>query len=139
MATYQRLVPAAAATRRPAYPSDLTDAQWALLASLIPPPKPGGRPRRLDMRQVVNAIFYVDRTGCQWRYLPKEYPNWKTVYWYFTRWQDDGTWERLTDALRRRVRQRAGRHPEPSAAIVDSQSVKTTARGAAAASMAASS
>ena len=62
------------------YPSDLTDAQWAVLAPLIPPPKPGGRPRRLDMRQVVNAIFYIDRTGCQWRYLRKKYPNWKTVY-----------------------------------------------------------
>jgi putative transposase len=121
------------------YPTDLTDAQWALLSPLIPPPKPGGRPRRVDMRAVCNAIFYIDRTGCQWRLLPREYPNHKTVYWYFTRWQDDGTWERLTDALRRRVRQRAGRHPEPSAAIVDSQSVKTTERGAVAASMAASS
>jgi putative transposase len=121
------------------YPSDLTEPQWTLLAPLIPPPKPGGRPRRIDMRQVVNAVFYVDRTGCQWRYLPKEYPNWKTVYWYFTRWQDDGTWERMTDALRRQLRQKLGRDPEPSAGIVDSQSAKTTQRGALAASMAASS
>jgi putative transposase len=111
------------------YPSDLTDAQWEVLGPLIPPPKPGGRPRRLDMRAVLNAIFYVDRTGCQWRYLPKEYPNWKTVYWYFTRWQDDSTWEQITDALRRQLRRQLGRDAEPSAAILDSQSVKTTQRG----------
>ena len=120
------------------YPTDLTDAQWAVLEPLLPPPKPGGRPRRIAMRQVLNALFYIDRTGCQWRYLPKEYPNWKTVYWYFTRFQDDGTWERITDVLRRRVRQQVGRNPEPSAAVLDSQSVKTTERGAAAATMLAS-
>jgi putative transposase len=118
------------------YPTDLSDAQWAVLEPLIPPPKPGGRPRTLEMRRVLNAIFYVDRTGCQWRYLPKEYPNWKTVYWYFTRWQDDGTWERITDALRRQLRRRVGRDPEPSAAVLDSQSVKTTERGACAATTA---
>ncbi len=120
------------------YPTDLTDAQWEVLAPLIPPPKPGGRPRRLDMRQVLNAIFYIDRAGCQWRMLPREYPNWKSVYWYFTRWQDDGTWERITDALRRRLRQELSRDPEPSAAILDSQSVKTTQRGASAATTPAS-
>jgi putative transposase len=120
------------------YPTDLTDAQWEEVAPLIPPPKPGGRRRTVDMRQVCNALFYIDRSGCQWRMLPKEYPNWKTVYWYFTRWQDDGTWEHLTDALRRAVRQRAGRHPEPSAAVLDSQSVKTTQKGGVAASTAAS-
>ncbi len=120
------------------YPTDLTDAQWAVLAPLIPPPTPGGRPRRLDMRQVLNAIFYIDRAGCQWRMLPREYPNWKTVYWYFTRWQDDGTWEHITDALRRRVRRQVGRNPEPSAGIRDSQSVTTTQRGASAATTVAS-
>jgi len=111
------------------YPTDLADAQWAVLEPLIPPPKPGGRPRQIAMRQVLNALFYIDRTGCQWRYLPKEYPSWKTVYWYFQRFQDDGTRERITDALRQRVRQHLGRNPEPSAAVLDSQSVKTTERG----------
>jgi putative transposase len=118
------------------YPSDLSAAAWERLAPLIPSPKPGGRPRAVEMRRVCDAIFYVDRTGCQWRYLPKEYPNWKTVYWYFVRWQDDGTWERITDAVRRQLRRRIGRDPEPSAAVLDSQSVKTTERGARAATTA---
>ena|SRR5215207_7372534 len=112
------------------YPTDLTDAQWELVGPLVPPSKRGGRPRTVDMREVLNAISYVDRTGCPWRMLPREFPNWKTVYWYFTRWQDDGAWERMTDALRRQLRRKLGRDPEPSAAVLDSQSVKTTQKGA---------
>jgi putative transposase len=119
--------------RRKQYPSDLTDAEWAILAPLLPPPKRLGRPARVERREVVNAILYVLRTGCQWRYLPEGFPNWNTVYWYFVRWTDDGTWERVNDVLRRRLRVQRGRDPEPSAAILDSQSVKTTERGALAA------
>ena len=115
------------------YPTDLTDAQWELVAPLVPPPKRGGRPRTVAMREVLNAILYIDRAGCQWRMLPREYPNWKTVYWYFTRWQDDGSWKRMTEALRRQVRRALGRDPEPSAAVLDSQSVKTTQKGVVAA------
>lgn len=122
---------------RKAYPSDLTDAQWALIAPHIPAAKPGGRPRRWPERDLVDAIRYVLRSGCPWRYLPDGYPPWVTVYAYFRRWQRDGTWERLHDALRRQVRVRAGRHPEPSAAILDSQSAKTTEKGGLAAMTAA--
>ena len=114
---------------RRVYPSDLTDAQWAQLAGLLPGPRGRGRPRVTDARRVVDGILYVLRTGCQWRYLPREYPPWQTVYWYFRRWQHDGTWTRANAALRRRVRQGAGRHLDPAAAVIDSQSVKTTERG----------
>jgi putative transposase len=88
-----------------------------------------GRPPRVERREVVNAIFYVLRTGCQWRYLPEGFPAWQTVYWYFTRWTEDGTWERVNDHLRRAVRTHLGREPDPSVAIMDSQSVKTTEKG----------
>jgi putative transposase len=120
-------------TRSHHYPSDLSDAQWAILGPLLPARKPKGRPPRVERREVVNAILYVLRTGCQWRYLPAEFPNWNTVYWYFARWQEDGTWERVNDTLRRRVREAQGRDPEPSAAIMDSQSAKTTEKGGTAA------
>ena len=119
------------------YPSDLSDAQWAILEPLLgAPPAHPGRPRRHERREVVNAILYVLRTGCQWRYLPEGLPHWNTVYWYFKRWRDDGTWERVSDVLRRRLRVQLGREAEPSAAIVDSQSAKTTEKGASAASTA---
>jgi len=120
-------------TRRHHYPSDLSDAQWAILEPLLPARKPKGRPPQVERREVVNAILYVLRTGCQWRYLPVEFPNWNTVYWYFARWQEDGTWERVNDTLRRQVREAQGRDPEPSAAIMDSQSAKTTEKGGTAA------
>src|SRR3954462_428624 len=91
------------------YPSDLSDREWEQLTALIPRSKTGGRPRSSDMRLIVNAIFYVARTGCAWRYLPREYPPWKTVYGYFRQWRIDGVWERMNDRLRATVRQKAGR------------------------------
>ncbi len=111
------------------YPSDLTDQQWAILEPLIPPAKPGGRPRSVDMREVLTAIFYVDRTGCQWRALPHDFPPWSTVWSYFRAFRNDGTWKRMQTALRERVRVKQGRDPTPSAAIIDSQSVKTSQKG----------
>jgi len=112
--------------KRKAYPSDLTDTEWIILEPLIPPPKPGGRPRTVDMREIVNGIFYVLRSGCAWRMLPHDLPPWSTVYGYFRQWRKDGLWEDMNDALREAVRLEAGRDAEPSAGIIDSQSVKTT-------------
>src|SRR6266516_8001668 len=108
------------------YPSDLTDRQWDCIKELIPPAKPGGHPRTLDMRAVINAIRYLTGTGCQWRMLPREYPAWQSVYTYFRQFRDDGTWQRIHDTLRAQVRHQAGRHKHPTAGALDSQSVKTT-------------
>src|SRR5512135_2064797 len=111
------------------YPSDLSKREWAILEPLIPPAKPGGHPRTTDMREVLNAILYLDRTGCQWRALPHEFPPWSTVWSYFRTWHNDGTWKRMHTALREQVRVKAGRKATPSAAIIDSQSVKTAQKG----------
>ena len=114
---------------RRAYQSDLSDAEWSCLESYLPAPKANGRPRIYPLREILNAIFYVVRSGCAWRLLPHDFPSWKTVYHYFRFWRLDGTWERMHAALRDRVRVRLKRNPQPSAAIVDSQSVKTTGVG----------
>lgn len=115
-------------TRQP-YPSDLTQAELALIEPLIPGPKPGGRPREVDIREILNANFYVLRTGCQWRYLPDDFPAWQSVYAYERRWQRQGVWEQINHCLRQQVRTAAGRAAEPSAGVMDSQSVKTTEKG----------
>lgn len=117
--------------RRKPYPSDVTDEQWALLEPLLPAARPGGRPREVNVREVVNALFYRNRNGCGWRALPHDFPAWKTVYNYFQWWQWDGTWENLLTTLREQVRGAAGREPTPRVAVVDSQSVKGTEVGGA--------
>jgi putative transposase len=116
-------------TERKPYPSDLTDGQWESIAGLIPPAKPGGAKREVDMREVVNAILYLSRTGCQWRYLPHDLLPKSTVWDYFKAWKEDGTLTRIVDALRRKVRSQAGREPEPKVASIDSQTVPTHHQG----------
>lgn len=108
------------------YPTDLTDDQWEGIRDLIPAAKPGGRPRTTDPRQVINAILYVTVAGGQWRMLPREYPPWQTVYTYFRNWRRDGTWQRIHDTVRARLRRKAGRHKHPTAGALDSQSVKAS-------------
>lgn len=115
-------------TRKP-YPTDLTDAEWELVKSLIPPEKPGGKHRSVDMREIVNAIFYILRAGCSWRMLPHDLPPWQTVYSYFRRWERKDIWYSINDSLRRELRVAQGRVAEPSAGIIDSQSVLTTEKG----------
>ena len=117
------------AVRRHLYATDLTDAQWEVIGPLLPTPKRRGRPREVNLRTVIDGILFLNRSGCQWRLLPKNFAPWQTVYGYFRRWRLDGTWERIHTRLRERVRQKAGRQDTPSAAILDSQSVKTTEKG----------
>src|SRR3712207_5705145 len=114
--------------RRP-YPTDLSDAEWFCMEPYLPTPKAPGRPRVHSLCEILNAIYYIVRSGCAWRLLPHEFPPWKTIHHYFRTWRLDGTWERLHTALRQRLRVRLKRDPQPSAGIVDSQSVKTTGVG----------
>jgi putative transposase len=119
-------MPSPPAMQRKAYPSDLSSAQWRKLAPLVPGATPGGRPPKYERREIVNAIVYVLRSGCTWRMLPHDFPPWQTVYRYFARWRDAGIFQRMNLLLRRELRVCAGHDPEPSAAVLDSQSVKTT-------------
>jgi len=111
------------------YPTDLTDEQWAVAEPLLPPAKPGGRPRTADLRLVLDTIFYLTKTGCQWAMLPTDLAPRSTAHDYFAAWQADGTWQAILDALRRQVRVAAGREPEPRKAVIDSQTVKGSEAG----------
>lgn len=119
---------AIAVWRRP-YPSDLSDFEWKILEPLLPREKPGGRHRGYAMREIINALQYLIRGGGAWRSLPHDLPHWQSVYHYFRSWKRDGTWLKIHDHLHEEVRRQMGRDPQPSAAIIDSQSVKTTEKG----------
>src|SRR5437764_4851531 len=117
------------ATMRKPYRSDLTDQQWELIRNLLPAAKPGGRPRTVDLREVVNTLMYQARTGCQWDYLPHDLAPKSTVWDYFVAWRNEGAWQRILDALRGRIRKEAGREETPSVACIDTQTVKSTELG----------
>ena len=111
------------------YTSDLTDAEWALIARMMPPRRRLGRPREVNLREIVQAIFYILSSGCQWRALPKEFPPYSTVQGYFYAWRDTGRWQQIVEALVRKARRRLGRKPKPTAAVIDSQTASTTEAG----------
>jgi putative transposase len=111
------------------YSTDLSDTEWGCIEPYLPPPSKRGRPKTHATREVLDAIFYVLKSGCPWRLLPRDFPPWETVYWWFGRWRADGTFERLNAALRERLRARLGRNPDPSAGIADSQTTKSTGVG----------
>ena len=116
-------------TPRKAYSTDLSDAQWQLIEPLVPAAKSGGRRPKYERREIVNALFYVTKNGCTWRNLPHDLPPWSLVHYYFWHWKRDGTWQTLHEQLRQQMRTKLGRNPQPSAAVLDSQSVKTTEKG----------
>jgi putative transposase len=115
---------------RARYQTDLTDREWIVIEPMIPEPKQGGRPRDTNIREVLNGIFYITKTGAQWRMLPTDFPPWQTVYGYYYRWRKDGTWLTIHDELRAEVRQEVGKDEQATAAIIDSQSVKCSEESA---------
>lgn len=119
-------LPAIAHPKRKIYPSDISDSEWEVIEPLLPAPKGFGHPRTIDLREILNAIFYVQRTGCQWEMLPHDFPPYTTVYGYFQKWQSKGQWQQIHDQLRSQLREQQGRKPQSTVAMADSQSVKTT-------------
>jgi len=115
--------------KRQTYPTDLSDQEWILLQPFVATPESRGRPRTVDLREILNAIFYILKSGCAWRMLPHDLPKWQPAYYYFRLWKRKGVWHQINDVLRRQLRLQDGRAAEPSAAIIDSQTVKTTEQG----------